>query len=253
MEAIASVDENRLTQEERERNVHGQEWIFTYDPSVDYAHPAPSPSFEPIAHCHSSVEVWSNPPLPGPFAPDLCPGVELGKQGNRGFPTIASQPFRASLRVVPVVVHSFPTKHESLVLKRTHLDHKATGRGCASMIGTTVLTSFPFLREGRVHSVADATHRYYANGERRSHGKQKLVHSKHCQSIQQESLTRWAVDCGEVKVLLYIQVRCGARACVNVCVCVCVCVCVRVRVCVCLIGWLVDWALGPSASSVVDP
>ncbi|CAG8703588.1 12794_t:CDS:2, partial [Ambispora leptoticha] len=88
IEALKSR-EDRLTEEEKERNGFGESFLFTYDSSINTLHESPLPGVFPSIRSHCKVESFHLPTLEGlKLVKGLCDGVQLGIKAMAGFPSL---------------------------------------------------------------------------------------------------------------------------------------------------------------------
>ena len=65
LDAVAKLDQSRLSTVERLRNVRvGDEYIYEFDAGNRDTYPPPLPGFAPIKECQSKVSVWTLPLIP---------------------------------------------------------------------------------------------------------------------------------------------------------------------------------------------
>lgn len=189
---------------------------MTYDERREETYPSPLPNFFPVLHhCHSRLEVFNLPTLEGlHLVKGLCEGVLLGKDAIAGFPSLHTLPHAGQLGFAGVKV--FPpseSKNETMVITVDNTYEGVKSEDLArSLIGKSVYTNWPFLKESRVLAVSDELFRY----ERDDVAPGKLASIPH----RPDSLVGWrkaaerhefdyskraGVTIGQVEVLLHLQ------------------------------------------------
>lgn len=204
--------EGGMSADERTRNQHGPPKLFRYDPSLDYTYPSSLPGFFPdLRNNRVRIEPYTLPSMQGrSYVKTLPEGVQLGPDAMPGFPTLKTLPFTHRLRKAGVNVHGTPSGAPSMMLtiqpvqQVPDLDTLAQG-----VVGQRTFTNWPFLFEGLVLGVSNASEEVFA---KLTHGQRVRLEKQHASylveragRIQAHYLTRYGVDIGPTSALLHVR------------------------------------------------
>ncbi|KAF7319188.1 5'-3' exoribonuclease 1 [Mycena chlorophos] len=217
--AAMSSRENRLTQEEKQRNSFGTSTKFSFNHGEPTIYPSSLPGFfPPLNRCMCKMEPFDLPTLDGlhPVL-GLVAGVKVGTEALAGFPSLNTLPHTAVLGVHGVNVHGTESKNKSIVVHIQNPHEARTSEDIAKeYVGQRVFTGWPFLREGRVVGVSDSLFKYekivlpgMGDGERvvkNPHSPAGLgVWRMKADRIEQTYSKRTGVITGSVDVLLHVR------------------------------------------------
>lgn len=212
--------EHRLNEEERRRNTWGMSIKFSFTEDVK-EYPSPSPGFLPvIPRCHCRMDEFVLPTLDGlHLVKGLCDGVFLGTKALAGFPSLKTLSHTSVLTLHSVNVFNSDSRNPSIVLKVTNKFAGMKAHAIAErMIGQRTFIGWPFLTEALVVAVSDDLFKH----ERQDvAGRSKIVANPHHgdqlskwrRSAERISTTyskRFAVEIGDVDVLLHVRPLKGA-------------------------------------------
>ncbi|WFD30621.1 exonuclease II Exo2 [Malassezia sp. CBS 17886] len=149
-----------LSEEERSRNLLGPAHVFSYDAALDRTYPSSLPGFLPdLANNHTRISDHIPPSMDGrAFVKTLPVGVGLGVDAMAGFPSVFTLPCTHALRAFNVNVHGTPSTQRSIVLTVQSPPPAAPLPVLAKeLIGHVTYTGWPFLHEGLIVGVSDAS------------------------------------------------------------------------------------------------
>lgn len=206
--------QNLLTDEERERNCHGPPKLFSYDVNFVHTYPSSMPGFLPdLPDNRTRIQEYSLPSMDGKsFVKTLVPGVHLGLDAMPGFPSLKTLPFNHRLQKVGVNVHGHASNDSSMVLSLSMTREIKTASDVSDHIGRSTYIHWPYLFEGIIVAVSDSQNVFRAHwldndvkirqndGPETGSGFQKL-----CTNMSHHYRKRYAVDIGNVSVLLHVR------------------------------------------------
>ncbi|KAH9944834.1 exonuclease II [Amylocystis lapponica] len=162
LQAMASK-EDRLTEDERDRNKFGTSNKFTFNLSEPTTYPSSLPGFFPtLTRCTCTMEPFDLPTLDGlHLVEGLCEGVFLGSEALAGFPSLQTLQHTAALGHHGVNVHGSDSRNQSMVVHIENIhEHRKPEDIAHEMIGRRTFVGWPFLQEGLVSAVSDALFKY---------------------------------------------------------------------------------------------
>lgn len=156
--------EHKLSAEELSRNVFGNSWKFTFDPTLTSHYPSSLPGFFPdLIHCHCRMEMYDLPTLTGglTYLPGLVQGALLGKEAISGFPSMHTIPFSGALGFHGVSVFQGDSRKETMVITLDNQYEALTSEALAlSLVGHRTFVGYPFLQEAEIVGISDELFRY---------------------------------------------------------------------------------------------
>ncbi|KAL0489425.1 5'-3' exoribonuclease [Acrasis kona] len=233
LSAVKSIDQQLLTNDERERNAFGHNIIFKYDAQMNpYTYPSTLPGqLSDIINCKCKSFNFEMPT--GKFIPALVPGVKIGNQSPEGFPTLHSRPVVSDVRYAGVNLFGMPSKVPCLVL---HLDvegynqklknqqqsiqeeleaiesnhfksNQQSAEQFVHLIGTKVYIGYPYPRLAVVSSLCDAYGSFYdSRSPKELHSNSdKEQFQKECNYHRSTLARKSGVECGDIDVLLFVK------------------------------------------------
>jgi len=164
LDACQVVDEEKLTDEERERNKVGETVMIYRDLKTRRELPAvgEAEQFGPLENCNSKIVPFHSSPLvyeekeTALFKPVLTPGVEVPLPG---LPTLRDGCVQSLWRkAIRVNVHGSPSRYKTAVLEliSTMPELLPASTVASQLIGTVVYINYPCLIEGFVTAVSDS-------------------------------------------------------------------------------------------------
>jgi 5'-3' exoribonuclease 1 len=214
--ASRSIDPSRLTASERQRNAPGAMFTFVYAPSFAEDYPSSLPRSYTGLFPSRCLVTPSQPPPPLPdnapgFGPRLVPGTHTGALSPPGFPTLRTIPATPKLQPAGCNVFGMASKKESLVLRVPDLGNAppAAAVVAAMVLNSRCFVCWPYLQEGLVVAVSDATGRIAASGA--MPGTKTFTASEAGEWASEAArlggkyLTHQGIDVGRVSVLLHVR------------------------------------------------
>ncbi|KAM9718686.1 5'-3' exoribonuclease 1 [Menidia menidia] len=152
----------KMTQEEKNRNRHTECAVYSYDPEVDITYPSSAPQLFPdITHCHVrkahiSMDAWQ------------VPLDHVSKRADRsalyfcGFPTLWHIKHKFFKKKSGVVVFQQSSRGENMILDILRSqDVEVNCEDVASQVlGKPVFVNWPHLEEARIIAVSDGDTRF---------------------------------------------------------------------------------------------
>lgn len=202
-----------LTDEEKQRNVHGPMLLFQYDSKGTELLPA-AYGFDDIkplrvkeaAICREELYVPSNKLVLGPSKGAILDGY------IKGFPTMKHLQYHGIIKEVRVKVFNFPSRNASMVvvidrpLKDTAKTTEALAR---ELLGRIVYVSWPHLTEAKVVKVADAKQIFEKDREPRENNEKFF--STCCKAIVEHHNNRLAIDLGYIDQMIHVKICVGSE------------------------------------------
>ncbi|XP_055609359.1 5'-3' exoribonuclease 1-like isoform X2 [Uranotaenia lowii] len=220
---IPFIEENRLlaamelcdaflTDEEKQRNVHGPMIVYEYDKASTDQLPA-CYGFESIDRLkvrkqlinRDTLHVQDDKIVRGPTKGALLDGY------IQGFPTFKHLAYHGTLKEVRVKVFNFPSRNKSMVV---HIDRpldemaKTTQVLAQEMLDRVVYVSWPHLVEAKVVKVQDAQMIYTAKASTANNGQ---FFNTCMRSIVDHHFNRLAIDLGEITQLVSVKTCIGSE------------------------------------------
>ncbi|XP_053692331.1 5'-3' exoribonuclease 1 [Sabethes cyaneus] len=202
-----------LTDEEKERNVHGPMLFFQY-----YAN-GPLPAL-PANYGFDSIEqlkvkeihiyreelrVPADKLVLGPSKGAILDGYV------KGFPTFRHLQYHGLLKELRIKVFNYPSRNPSMVVVLDHPQEKVrpTEQIAEDLLGRVVYVSWPHLTEAKVVKVSDATNVYEKDQGRRENNS-KFFDS--CvRSIVEHHNNRLGIDLGKIHQLIHVRACVGSE------------------------------------------
>jgi 5'-3' exonuclease len=142
----------------------------------------------------------------------LLKGVSLGASALAGFPSLQTLPHRAELITHGVNVFQSDSRNKSLVLFIGNSADRDPNIVAEETVGKRVYTGWPFLREGEVVAISDASFRYARSQSTQDTilavqhrpEEQRLWQGK-AERIEESFSKRFGVVIGPVTHLIHVQ------------------------------------------------
>ena len=249
LRALGNISQSQLTESERIRNArYGDEYLLEYDENNKSTVPSTLPFMSNIVDCHSRETVWHVPTIPmtpeeqaeravyeaetlekakadptvlpvpawyaGNFEPRLCDGVVMPAEG---YPSLVHSvdsnggSVAASLQKIAVNVFGMESRKDSLVLAVKPPPSPAVSVLAQRYVGQGVFVDWPYLKEGRVTRLTDATHIWTSSGARAMGQNEAGMFRTECAIAQQKLMGTKAVDVGAVTLMASVQTFIGMR------------------------------------------
>ncbi|WIA37566.1 hypothetical protein OEZ86_014473 [Tetradesmus obliquus] len=221
--AAASVPPERLTAEERSRNIPGDMLVFEYAAGRHEPEHCASDlpqHFASVAMAHS---ICRHVPVPEPlpdsergFVPALSKGTLAGKKNPPGFPTLKTMSnLSVELKLAGVNIFGHPAKKESLVLAlpdvRNTIASDAAAPLLRGMLCGRVYVKWPYLQEAEIVAVSDAKQRISVSGiePHSSEGAAKWLST--AGATKNAFMSKMGIDIGPLPILLDVRVCSGYK------------------------------------------
>ncbi|KAF9953306.1 5'-3' exoribonuclease 1, partial [Modicella reniformis] len=213
--------EHLLSEEEVERNGHGESAMFTRDDSLLETYPSPA-HFPDIRDCKCRREVFHLPVIEGvsSLKKGLCEGALTHANGLFGFPSMHTLKHSGCLGFHEVRVFQMPSRNESMVVTlESRFNDIQPEQLALSKIGKKVYVGWPFLKEGVVSSISDEMFKY----EIQVQGKKRVVvqtphrtgtfesWKKRADKIETVYSSRFGVSIGEIEFTAQVLLLKGLR------------------------------------------
>lgn len=206
--------ENRLTAEEKQRNLSGQlSTMFVFDEEAASHYPSSLPgSFPDLTKNLCRMDPFELPILHEgmAFKHGLLEGTQLGASALAGFPSTKTLPHHAQLGYHGVNVHGQDSKNPSMVIS---IENSFEGVGAEDiakkLVGQRTFIYWPFLQEALVVGVSDERNQY--NKHRNAivgtpHDHSFLIAwKKKADRIEGHYSKRFGVLTGNIDVLLHVR------------------------------------------------
>ncbi|CAG9538790.1 unnamed protein product [Cercopithifilaria johnstoni] len=222
LQAVA-IKNPLLTDEERQRNIHGSHLLFSYNPSSTHILKSTFPgTFPDIQECTAKVEKIEMNQFRIPrnqIVHGLLPDVKLDVVFP-GFPTMRHIPHIAELQFAGIRVFQQPSKKQSMILKitnRPELD-KDMLEIAFDLVGKEVHVNWPVLQKALVQELWTADKKYSKTTDNEVicynlTKEEQNVYSSYVSMTQRNELERKGIDAGEQKGLALVRVAQGSRKC----------------------------------------
>ncbi|XP_029735397.1 5'-3' exoribonuclease 1 [Aedes albopictus] len=202
-----------LTDEEKQRNVHGPMLVFQYDSKGTELLPAcygleeiEQLKVKESAIYRDQLHVVSNKLVLGPSKGAILDGY------IKGFPTMKHLQYHGIIKEARVKVFNFPSRNPSMVvvIDRPLKDSAKTTETLArELLGRIVFVSWPHLSEAKVVKVADAKQIFEKDREPRENN-EKFFDSC-CRAIVEHHNNRLAIDLGKISQLVHVKTCVGTE------------------------------------------
>ncbi|XP_050079463.1 5'-3' exoribonuclease 1 [Anopheles maculipalpis] len=201
-----------LTDEEKQRNVHGPMLQYQYD--IEQRLPLEAKyGFARIDELPvKRKEIWryklhvsEDKLVLGPSKGAILHGYA------KGFPTFTHLPHHGELKHVGVKIFNFASKNDSMVvvLDPAPADQLDTAQLAKNLLGKVVHVSWPHLMEAIVVRVSDASKTYECNSEPSKSEERSFRLS--CHSIKEHNSSRLAIDVGPITQLVHVKIAIGTE------------------------------------------
>uniref|UniRef100_A0A0R3S1D6 5'-3' exoribonuclease 1 n=1 Tax=Elaeophora elaphi TaxID=1147741 RepID=A0A0R3S1D6_9BILA len=222
LQAVAFKDP-LLTDEERQRNMHGSHLLFSYDPLSPHILKSTFPgTFPDIYECTARVEkiemnrfrISRNQIVHG-----LLPGVKLDVVFP-GFPTMKHIPHVAELHFADIRVFQQPSKKQSMILKianRLELE-KDMLEIASDLVGAEVHVNWPMLQKALVQELWTTDKKYSKTADEEIicnnlSEEEQNVYNSYVRITRKSEFERRGIDAGEQKGLALVRIAQGSRKC----------------------------------------
>uniref|UniRef100_A0A1Q3F1Y6 5'-3' exoribonuclease 1 n=1 Tax=Culex tarsalis TaxID=7177 RepID=A0A1Q3F1Y6_CULTA len=202
-----------LTDEEKQRNVHGPMVLFQYDEqgsaflAANYGlEEVPELKVKETAIYRDDLYVPEDKLVLGPSKRAILDGY------IKGFPTMKHLKYHGILKEVRVKVFNFPSRNHSMVVtidRDPASAGKSTAQLAQELLGRTVYVSWPHLTEAEVVKVADAKTIYERNREERQNNEKFF--GTCVKAIVEHHNNRLAINLGEIKQLVHVKTCVGSE------------------------------------------
>lgn len=202
-----------LTDEEKQRNVHGPMMMFQYDESGS--------AFLPAAYGLDDVAQLKVKEIPiyrdDLYVPEhklvLGPSKGAILDGYiKGFPTMKHLKYHGILKEIRVKVFNFPSRNQSMVVaidREPESVDRPTAAVAQELLGRIVYVSWPHLTEAKVVKVTDAKTIYEADREVRQNNEKFF--GTCVRAIVEHHNNRLAIDLGEIRQLVHVKTCVGSE------------------------------------------
>ncbi|CEP03179.1 hypothetical protein PBRA_002939 [Plasmodiophora brassicae] len=212
IEAIRALPPSVFSEEERQRNSHGIEITFSYDPNFcDFVPSTISEIFTSITKSHCRVEKAVTPEIPGDgvYRSRLCADLVIPAPS---FPHLSILNITMALAPVGVNVFGRESKRDSLVATIVPDPTTPSLRKGRAMIGKPCVVDWPFLRDAMVVAVSDGTARYEKDADEAAvqlSQAEVLQHQRDAANDRMKMLSARAVDIGDDRTRLEVRLFTG--------------------------------------------
>ncbi|EJW83739.1 hypothetical protein WUBG_05350 [Wuchereria bancrofti] len=220
LQAVA-IKDSLLTDEDRQRNVHGPHLLFSYDPSSSHILKSTFPgTFPDIQNCAVKIEeiemnqfrISRNRIVHG-----LLPGVKLDVVFP-GFPTMKHIPHIAELLFADIKVFQQPSKKQSMILKignRPELE-KDIKEIASDLVGKEVHVNWPMLQRALVQELWTAHEKYSKTVDEKIicnvlSEEEQNVYKTYVSITRRNEYERRGIDAGQQKGLALVRIAHGLR------------------------------------------
>uniref|UniRef100_A0A182Y8Z1 5'-3' exoribonuclease 1 n=1 Tax=Anopheles stephensi TaxID=30069 RepID=A0A182Y8Z1_ANOST len=203
-----------LTDEEKQRNVHGPMLQYQYDAEqrtpLEARYGFSRIDVLPVRRSEiwrDNLRVAESKLVLGPSKGAILHGYA------KGFPTFTHLPHHGELRHMGVKIFNFPSKNESMVAvldtPATPADQPGTEELAKKLLGKIVHVSWPHLMEAIVVRVSDRSKTYECNSAP-SKSDERSFHLS-CHGIKQHNSNRLAIDVGPITQLVHVKIAIGTE------------------------------------------
>ncbi|XP_058822871.1 5'-3' exoribonuclease 1 isoform X2 [Topomyia yanbarensis] len=201
-----------LTDEEKQRNVHGPMFQFEYDQAGTTLLPA-NYGFDDVAQLKVSethiyrddLRVAEQKLVLGPSKGCILDGY------IKGFPTMKHLQYHGTLKELRIKVFNYPSRKPSMlvIIDRPSDSVKSTEMLAQEMLGRIVYVSWPHLTEAKVVKVVDAAMIYEKDHEPRQNNPTFFDACR--KAIIEHNINRLAIDVGKVEQLVAVRTCVGSE------------------------------------------
>ncbi|EAA09254.6 AGAP004430-PA [Anopheles gambiae str. PEST] len=201
-----------LTDEEKQRNVHGPMLKYQYD-TKQHAPLEAKYGFDRVDELHVKCsEIWRDDLRVAENRLVLGPSQGAVLHGYaKGFPTFAHLPYHGELKELRVKIFNFASKNESMVVVLDTPDGQPsdTAELAKELLGKVVHVSWPHLMEAIVVRVSDRSKTYERNSEPLPTDERSF--NMWCRSIIEHNNNRLAINVGTIKQLVHVRIAVGTE------------------------------------------
>lgn len=220
LQAVA-VKDSLLTDEERQRNMHGPHLLFSYDPSSSHILKSTFPGIFPdIQDCAVKIEKIEMNQFRIPrnrIVHGLLPGVKLDVVFP-GFPTLKRIPHIAELLFADIKLFQQPSKNQSMILKignRPELE-KDIMEIASDLIGKEVHVNWPMLQAALVQELWTAHEKYSKAADEKIicnalSEQEQNMYKTYVNITRRNEFERRGIDAGQQKGLALVRLAHGLR------------------------------------------
>uniref|UniRef100_A0A2M4AG19 Putative 5'-3' exonuclease xrn1/kem1/sep1 involved in dna strand exchange and mrna turnover n=1 Tax=Anopheles triannulatus TaxID=58253 RepID=A0A2M4AG19_9DIPT len=210
LKAMTTCDEY-LTDEEKQRNVHGPMVQYRYDANQQEPLEAKY-GFEridmlPVKRTEifrDDLHVIESKLVLGPSKGSLQEGYATG------FPTFKHLPYHGKLKDMRVKVFNFPSKNDSMVVcLDAPKEQRDTATLAKELLDKIVYVSWPHLMEAKVDSVSDKNQLFKRMNE--AEKVDERMFNIWCKSITEHNETRLALSVGPISQLVHVRTCVGTE------------------------------------------
>ncbi|VDK85845.1 unnamed protein product [Litomosoides sigmodontis] len=222
LQAVA-IKNPLLTDEERQRNMHGPHLLFSYDPPSTHVLKSAFPAaFPDTQKCNAKVEeiemnqfrISRNQLVHG-----LLPEVKLDVVFP-GFPTMKHIPHTAELHFAEITVFQQPSKKQSMILKIANRPElkKDILEIAFDLVGKEVHVNWPVLQKALVQELWTADKKYSRTADKEIicdnlSEEEQSVYSGYVSITRRNEFERRGIDAGEQKGIALVRIAQGLRKC----------------------------------------
>ncbi|XP_058058704.1 5'-3' exoribonuclease 1 [Anopheles bellator] len=201
-----------LTDEEKQRNVHGPMVAYLYDArqhdTLEAKYGFPRIDALPVQRSdiyRDDLRVAENRLVLGPSSGAILDGYA------KGFPTFKHLPHYGKLKELHVKIFNFASKNESMVvcLDSSAVQLPDTVELAKQLLNQVVYVSWPHLMEAKVVRVSDKSYTYEPDSEpiKTAEG----MFGMWCKSITEHNDNRLALNVGPIKQLVHVKTCVGTE------------------------------------------
>uniref|UniRef100_A0A182K9Y0 Uncharacterized protein n=1 Tax=Anopheles christyi TaxID=43041 RepID=A0A182K9Y0_9DIPT len=204
-----------LTDEEKQRNVHGPMLKYQYDAERNEPLEAKY-GFDRIDELHvRRTEIWRDDLHVAEKQLVLGPSQGAVLHGYaKGFPTFKHLTYRGELKELRVKIFNFASKNDSMVVvldpppsaQPSGIDTAALAK---ELLGKVVHVSWPHLMEAIVVRVSDPLKTYERNSEPLATDERSF--NMWCRSITEHNNNRLAINVGKINQLVHVRIAVGTE------------------------------------------
>eukprot|EP00884_Botryococcus_braunii_P018818 jgi/Botrbrau1/561/Bobra.0010s0030.1 len=212
--AEATITPDKLSAEERRRNVLGDILIFTFaENSTDTEFCTPTlPSCRHPFTCNSRCTRQPPPTALSKkekgFLPVLVKGTIVGKGGPPGFPTLKILRFQSGLKAVGVDILGIPSKKESVILQLmdpTQGQPPSPQVAGESTLGQHCWIRWPYLTEAVVEGVSNSSETVTKEGSKIHSKEEEQEWIRNADKLTRDFLVKKGVELGTINLLFHVR------------------------------------------------
>lgn len=197
LKTLKKYDE-KLTSDEKIRNIHGPMFIYTYSSTNQGSLEGP-PNFPSIGNLMCKEQKTYREEIQVP-EDKLVLGPSKGSMQNVyyvGFPTLKHLSYKSDMRLQHVKVFDQPSRGENMIIvvERPE-EEKPIDVVVKEMMGKVVYVGWPHLMEAKIIRISDKDNTYFSDGKSDKTNPQKW--KLDVQAIKDHHMHRMGIDIGEV-------------------------------------------------------